>query len=77
MKVAISEICLALEKYNIFEKCHHEDTVTYLKKCHHEDTVIFDNGIKPHFVKVEATLGAYAHLDRRSAVFGERRFGAF
>ena len=36
-----------------------------------------DNDIKPHFVKVEATLGAYAHLDRRSAVFGERRFGAF
>ena len=50
---------------------------TYVEKCHHEHTVIFDNGIKPHFVKVEATLGAYAHLDRRSAVFGERGFGAF
>ena len=50
---------------------------TYVEKCHHEDTIIFDNGIKPHFVKVEAPLGAYAHLDRRSAVFGERRFGAF
>ena len=33
---------------------------TYVEKCHHEDTVIFDNGIKPHFVEVEATLGAYA-----------------
>ena len=32
------------------------------EKCHHEDTVIFDNGIKPHFVKVKATLGAYACL---------------
>ena len=36
----------------------------------------FADGIKPHFVKVEVTLGAYAHLNRRSAVFGERRFDA-
>ena len=50
---------------------------TYFEDRHFEVTIIFDNGIKPHFVKVEATLGAYAHLHRRSAVFGERRFGAF
>ena len=50
---------------------------TYFEKCQHEDTVIFANGLKPHFVKVEAMLEAYIHLDRRSAVFGERRFGAF
>ena len=50
---------------------------TYFEDRRFEDTVIFDGRIKPHFVKVEATLGAYAHLDRRSAVFGERRFGAF
>ena len=74
MKITISEICLALEKYNIFEKCHHEDTVTYLKKCHHEYTVIFDNVIKPHFIKIEVTLRAHAHLDQRSAVFNEHRF---
>ena len=56
------------------KKCHHEDTVTYLKKCHHEDTVIFDDVIKPHFIKVEVTLRAHAHLDQRSAVFNEHRF---
>ena len=50
---------------------------TYFEDRRFEGTVIFDHRIKPHFVKVEATLGAYAHLDRRSAVFGERRFGAF
>ena len=39
--------------------------------------LFFDNGTKPHYVKVEATLAAYAHLNRRSAMFGERRVGAF
>ena len=45
-----------------------------MKKCHHEYTVIFDNVIKPHFIKVEDTLRAHAHLDQRSAVFNEHRF---
>ena len=50
---------------------------TYFEDRHFEVTIIFDDRIKPHFVKVEATLAAYAHFSRRSAVFGERRFGAF
>ena len=29
---------------------------------HFEVTIIFDDRIKPHFVKLEATLAAYAHL---------------
>ena len=35
---------------------------TYYEDHHFEGTVIFDDRIKPHFVKVEATLAAYAHL---------------
>ena len=50
---------------------------TYFEDRHFEGTVIFDDRIKPHFVKVEATLAAYAHLSLYSPVFGERRFGAF
>ena len=35
---------------------------TYFEDRHFEVTVIFDDRIKLHFVKVEATLAAYAHL---------------
>ena len=50
---------------------------TYFEDRHFEGTVIFDDRIKPHFVKVEATLAAYAHLSLLLKVFRERRFGAF
>ena len=50
---------------------------TYFEDRHFEGTVIFDDRIKPHFVKVEATLAAYAHLSLQLKGFGERRFGAF
>ena len=36
---------------------------TYFEDRRFEDTVIFDDRIKPHFVKVEAMLAAYAHLN--------------
>ena len=49
---------------------------TYFEDRRFEDAVIFDNRIKPIFVKVEATLSASAHLERRSPMFGERRFDA-
>ena len=35
---------------------------TYFEERRFEDIIIFDGRIKPHFVKVEATLAAYAHL---------------
>ena len=35
---------------------------TYFEDRHFEGAVIFDDRIKPHFAKVEATLAAYAHL---------------
>ena len=35
---------------------------TYFEDRHFEVTIIFDDRIKPHFDKVEATLAAYAHL---------------
>ena len=35
---------------------------TYFEDRHFEGTVIFDDRIKPHFVKIEATLAAYAHF---------------
>ena len=35
---------------------------TYFEDRHFEGTVIFDYRIKPHFVKVEVTLAAYAHV---------------
>ena len=36
---------------------------TYFEDRHFEGTDIFDDRIKPHFVKVEAMLAAYAHLN--------------
>ena len=35
---------------------------TYFEDRRFEGTVIFDDRIKPNFVKVEATLAVYAHL---------------
>ena len=35
---------------------------TYFEDRHFEVTIIFVDRIKPHSVKVEATLAAYAHL---------------
>ena len=35
---------------------------TYFEDRHFESTVIFDDRIKLHFVKVQATLAAYAHV---------------
>ena len=35
---------------------------TYFEDRRFEGTVIFDDRIKPHFVKVEATLAVYVHL---------------
>ena len=35
---------------------------TYFEDRRFEGTVIFDDRIKPHFVKVEVTLAAYAHV---------------
>ena len=49
---------------------------TYYEDPHFEGTVVFDDRIKPHFVKVEAMLAVYAHLNLQLKVFGERRFGA-
>ena len=50
---------------------------TYFEDRRFEGTVIFDDRIKPNFVKVEIALAAFYHLERRSPMFGERRFGAF
>ena len=36
---------------------------TYYEDHHFEGTVIFDDRIKPHFVKLEAMLADYAHLN--------------
>jgi hypothetical protein len=33
--------------------------------------------MKPNFVRLEMILAAFYHLERRSPMFGERRFGAF
>ena len=38
------------------------ENTTYLEDCHFEGNVIFDDRIKPDFVKIETTLAAYAHL---------------
>ena len=35
---------------------------TYFEDRHFEGTVIFDDRIKPDFVKAEAALAAYTHL---------------
>ena len=35
---------------------------TYLEDRRYEDTVIFDDRIKPHFIKVKSPLSVYAHL---------------
>ena len=50
---------------------------TYNEDHHFEGTVIFDDRIKPHFVKVEAMLAAHAHLNLKLKVFGESHFRAF
>ena len=50
---------------------------TYFEDRRFESTVIFDDRIKPNFVKVEIALAAFCHLERRSPMFGECRFGAF
>ena len=35
---------------------------TYFEDRRCEDTVIFDDRIKPHFIKVKSPLSVYAHL---------------
>ena len=35
---------------------------TYFEDRRYEDTVIFDDRIKPHFIKVKSPLSVYAHL---------------
>ena len=50
---------------------------TYFQDRRFEGAVIFDDRIKPHFVKVEAALAVYAHLSLQLKGFGERRFAAF
>ena len=40
----------------------HSEHTTYLEDCNIEGNVIFDDRIKPNFVKVETTLAAYAQL---------------
>ena len=49
---------------------------TYFENRRFEGTVIFDDHIKPHFVKVETALAVYAHFSLLLKVFGEHRFGA-
>jgi hypothetical protein len=51
VKIVIGEKCFALRK-----------KTTYFEDRHFEGAVIFDHRIKRHFVKVKATLAAYAHL---------------
>ena len=53
-------------KVSIGEIWHFEDR-------RFEGTVIFDDRIKPNFVKV---FFFFKNLARRSPMFGERRFGA-
>ena len=49
----------------------------YFEDRRFESTVIFNDRLKPNFVRLEMILTAFYHLERRSPMFGERRFGAF
>ena len=35
---------------------------TYIEDRRYEDSVIFDDRIKPHFIKIKSPLSVYAHL---------------